>query len=158
MPYTNLLPSFNENDKNHILDNIEVIFSKMPFLIAATGKEKQARLKMGEKVGPFMRKCLQLAENNSGYLPDIFSMQDFATKVEVWELLKVIQPQINKLNEAINCTTLMLEKEGVNLGCFFYKSAMIASHQNVPGAPEVVNHLSSYFPASGTKGKRKNKV
>ena len=87
-------------------------------------------------------------------------MQDFATKVEVWELLKVIQPQIKKLNEAINCTTLMLEKEGVNMGCFFYKSAMNASHQNVPGAPEVVNHLSSYFPASGANGKkkRKNKV
>lgn len=61
MPYQNISAELKPDEKNAILDLIQQITDKLPFLINLTQEERIQIPKMGDKTVAFVEKALELA-------------------------------------------------------------------------------------------------
>ncbi len=157
MPYSKLLANIADASRDQLIANINQVQTDMPFLVLLTSAEKKKHLQLGKKAEPFFDKTVILAMGNPSILTDIFSVVDMQTRTNDLKAMRAIQTQVNKLNDAVNCTVIALEKENMRDGLYFYKLAQGAATQNVPGADAIVKALESMLPRTGKKRIKKEK-
>ena len=146
MPYANLKIGMTEVQKQAIINDINTIYNNMPYLILLTTKEKKQGMQLGNLAPTFLQRSLLLAKNNPNVVPSFIDMSDWGLDVQDHRSLCEIRTQLNKLQDAVNCTIIALEQEAMRVSLSFYKVAKSAETQGVMGASMIVEELSQMMP------------
>ena len=146
MPYANLKIGMTEVQKQAIINDINTIYNNMPYLILLTTKEKKQGMQLGNLAPTFLQRSLLLAKNNPNVVPSFIDMSDWGLDVQDHRSLCEIRTQLNKLQDAVNCTIIALEQEAMRVSLSFYKVAKSAETQGVMGASMIVDELSQMMP------------
>ena len=146
MPYANLKIGMTEVQKQAIINEINTIYNNMPYLILLTTKEKKQGMQLGNLAHTFLQRSLLLAKNNPNVVPSFIDMSDWGLDVQDHRSLCEIRTQLNKLQDAVNCTIIALEQEAMRVSLSFYKVAKSAETQGVMGASMIVDELSQMMP------------
>ena len=146
MPYANLKIGMTEVQKQAIINDINTIYNNMPYLILLTTKEKKQGMQLVNLAPTFLQRSLLLAKNNPNVVPSFIDVSDWGLDVQDHRSLCEIRTQLNKLQDAVNCTIIALEQEAMRVSLSFYKVAKSAEAQGVMGASMIVDELSQMMP------------
>lgn len=135
-------------DKDAVLQAIATIKTKLPFLIDLSPEERRALPKMGDKTNAFVLKALEVAQQNSDFLPRSFSVDEFATDVELYAELRSIALALAPLTELVDDTLLEVGSEAYASALVVYQYAKNAGQG--AGLDEVADELSKRFAKKAT--------
>ena len=145
MPYQNISAELKEDVKNEILNLIQQVTDRLPFLINLTPEERISLPKMGDKTYPFVSKALELAGQNPNLVPPYVSIEELKRDFGLSESLRPVLNAITSLSEKLSDTYLAVGSEAYVAALAFYNSAKSAAKSNVPGTDAVVNELGKRF-------------
>ncbi len=153
MPYQNLNFEIKPDEKSEIINLINQINQKLPFLINLTPEERINIPKMGDKTVAFVQKAIELAEQNPNLVPPYVNTSEMKRDFELSEVLREVLNLVGQLYEKLSDTYMAAGSEAYVAALQFYNSAKWASKSNVAGTDAIVNELSKRFAGQGkTKG------
>ncbi|SDD27997.1 hypothetical protein [Williamwhitmania taraxaci] len=135
--------------KKTILDEIDSIQSKLPFLINLKADDRHNLAKMGDKTLAFVTKGLDYAKQNPTIVPPFLDVTQFENEVNVVTDLSSIMKSIRQLLEKIDDTTMLAGSEAYASALVFYNAVKSASKVDVPGMKSIYEDLQTRFPGRG---------
>ncbi len=157
MPYQNLNFEIKPDEKNDIINLINQINQKLPFLINLTPEERINIPKMGDKTVAFVQKAIELAEQNPNLVPPYVNISEMKKDFELSEALREILNLVSQLYEKLSDTYMAAGSEAYVAALQFYNSAKWAAKSNVAGTDAIVNELSKRFAGQGKTKSQENK-
>ena len=145
MPYTNIDAYISEANRTTILQSLGLISSTLPFLVNLTPAERQALPKMGNLTQSFVSKALEIAANNSQFVPPYVDVDAMRKDYELAVAMQAIEMQTASLLEKLYDTRLAAGSEAYVTALTIYNSLKAASKINAPGAKALVAELSERF-------------
>ena len=145
MPYQNISAELKPDEKNAILDLIQQITDKLPFLINLTQEERIQIPKMGDKTVAFVEKALELAQQNQHLVPPYLNIDELRRDLELAKQLRDVLNKLAPLLEKVSDTYLAAGSEAYIAALAFYNSAKSAAKSNVPGTDYIVDELGKRF-------------
>lgn len=136
-------------DKDHILQLIQDIKAKMPFLVDLSPDEIGSLSKMGDRGLPFVRDAITAAEHDDNFLPRSFDVAAMRRDVDLLETLPPIIAAIAQLKELLNDTYLIAGSDAFAAALEVYAAA----RRNGTGEA-----LSESLRNMGRRFERKNKT
>ncbi|MFN8595174.1 MAG: hypothetical protein U0559_03200 [Anaerolineae bacterium] len=112
-----------ETDVAAILQAIDTIKSRLPFLIDLSPEERQALPKMGDKSQAFVRKALDLVQQDISFMPRSFEVEPMEQDVALFDSLQTVALALNRLTESVNDTLVVAGNEAYTAALVVYKSA-----------------------------------
>ncbi|MCX7610738.1 MAG: hypothetical protein N2043_04005 [Ignavibacterium sp.] len=157
MPYENISAELHDREVQEIIQLIQQIEQKLPFLINLTPEERHEIPKMGDKTVAFVQKALELAQQNPNLVPPYLDTNELKRDFELAIKLRTIFNAVSRLSEKISDTMLAAGSESYVAALSFYKSAKTAAKSNVPGSDIIVNELAQRFEKKSNQQKSSNK-
>jgi len=118
--------ALSQADRDAVLGAISTIKEKLPFLIDLTPEERKYLPKMGDKSQAFVRKALEVAQQNQDFLPRSFDVDEMRRDVELFEALYPALLAINQLQELLDDTVLEVGSEAYAAALVVYNGAKSA--------------------------------
>lgn len=115
--------SLSQADQQAVLDAINTIRTKLPFLIDLTIEERRFLPKMGDKSRSFVTDALTLAEQNTDMLPRSFDVAEMRRDVELSEAMRPIMTALTQLQELVEDTYLEIGSEAYTAALMVYNYA-----------------------------------
>jgi hypothetical protein len=112
--------TLSQADQQAVLDAINTIRTKLPFLIDLTIEERRFLPKMGDKSQAFVTQALTVAEQNPDILPRSFDVAGMRRDVELAEALRPIMTALTQLQELVEDTYLEIGSEAYTAGLMIY--------------------------------------
>jgi len=137
--------SLSEADKVEIQEAIATIKSKLPFLIDLTAEESKSLARMGDKSRAFVSKSLELAKQNSDFLPRSFDIDEMQQDLQLFEDLYPIAIALSQLSELISDTTAVAGSEAYGAARTIYNYAKNSGMGS--GLDSLVDDLGKRFKA-----------
>ncbi|HEX8068428.1 MAG TPA: hypothetical protein VF546_00655 [Pyrinomonadaceae bacterium] len=106
-----------------MLDAIQTIRQKLPFLLNVTPEERRTLPRMGDKSRAFVTQALAVAEQNEEMLPRSFDVREMRKDVELAQALEPVQTALAQLLELVEDTALAVGSEAYTAGLVVYQSA-----------------------------------
>jgi hypothetical protein len=110
-------------DKTEILQLIQDIKAKMPFLVDLSAAEIASLSKMGDRGQPFVRDAVTLAEQDDTFLPRSFDVAAMRKDVDLLEMLPPIIAAISQLKELLSDTYILAGSDAFTAALDVYGSA-----------------------------------
>jgi len=110
-------------DKTEILQLIQDIKAKMPFLVDLSAAEIASLNKMGDRGQPFVRDAITVAEQDDSFLPRSFDVAAMRKDVDLLEMLPPIIAAISQLRELLNDTYLLAGSDAFAAALEVYAAA-----------------------------------
>ena len=110
-------------DKDLILQLVQDIRDKMPFLIDLSVAEIAALSKMGDRGKPFVQDALTLAEQDDSFLPRSFDVAAMRRDVDLLEMLPSIITSVSRLKELLDDTYILAGSDAFTAALTVYGSA-----------------------------------
>ncbi len=140
----------NQTDLDEIRSAVELIQSKLTFLVNLTPLERQTYSKMGDKTVAFVQKSLEHAKENQNLVPPFMNLDEFKKDMNlIRNLSKVLRP-INQLSEGLDDTIMLAGHESYQAALIFYNSVKMARKMNIHGVDSVYDDLKERFPGRGS--------
>jgi hypothetical protein len=102
---------------------LETVRQKLPFLIGLDPEARRSLPRMGDKSRAFVRKCLEVANQNPGMLPRAFDLEEFGRDVALDEALLPIAESVRQLAEMIDDTNTAVRSDAYLAALMVYQSA-----------------------------------
>ena len=137
-----------------VMQAIQTIKQKMPFLLALTGEERRALPQPGDRGRAFIGKALEVATQNPSILPGFFSLEELRKDVELGNTLQPILMSLTQLQGMIEDTARVASSEAYTgaLNVYSYAKAS-GSAAALGGAVEELGKLfARRGAAAGGKG------
>jgi hypothetical protein len=115
--------SLNSERNAAIKTALETIYANLPFLIGLDAEERRGLPRMGDKSRAFVRKSLEVANQNPGMLPRAFDLEEFGRDVALDEALLPIAESVRKLSEMIDDTHTAVRSDAYLAALMVYQSA-----------------------------------
>lgn len=122
--------ALSDANRDTVLQLIQDIRSKLPFLIDLTIEERKSLPKMGDKSRAFVAQALTVAEQDDSYLPRSFDVAEMRQDVELTESLFPILTSVTQLAELVEDTYTLAGSDAYSAALVVYQSAK----QNGKGA------------------------
>jgi hypothetical protein len=122
---------------------VETIHQKLPFLIGLDAETRRAMPRMGDKSRAFVRKCLELANQNPAILPRGFDLEEFNRDVALDEAMLPIAQLIGQLAEMVDDTQTAVRSDVYLAALIVYRSAKLAGKGT--GLDGVIDDLARRF-------------
>jgi hypothetical protein len=116
-----------------------------PLLVNLTPKERNQRLKVGNKQFGLIMQLHRICELHPEFMPGIHSAAEFETKVRNLKELRKMQAALAVLEAAISDTLLVANDEALRISLDYYKGLKIAAKSNEPGAMELYQEVRANF-------------
>ena len=110
-----------------ILQTITSLQTQLPFLLDITPEERQALPKLGDKSKAFVAKALELATQNSGFLPKDFDVEEMRKDVQLYDDLSAIRQAMAKVFELIEDSWIVTGSEAYIAALTIYTYAKNSS-------------------------------
>ncbi len=134
-------------DVEAILEAINIIKQKLPFLISLRPEEKRALPKPGDKSRAFISKALEVATQNPDILPRVFNLEEMRKDVELSESLATVQLAMKQLHELIDSTVAVVNSEAYTAALSVYTLAKASG--KAAAMNKVLDDLGRRFARKG---------
>jgi hypothetical protein len=148
MPDNRISASLSQADRQAVLDALNTIRTKLPFLIDLSPEERKALPKMGDTGRGFVAQALEIAEQNPDILPRSFDVAEMRKDVELLDALLPVVTAFAQLNE-------LLDDSYVAVGSEAYAAALLV-YQYVRAAGKG-SALDAALDALGQRFARKSR-
>ena len=147
--------ALSPEDRQAVMEAIQTIRTKLPFLIDLDKDERASLPRMGDKSRAFVVKALEVAIQNSDFLPRSFDIEEMQKDVELFEAIYPIWQALTQLCELVDDTKVALGSEAYVAALLVYNYA-----KNTPqgaGLDNAIDDLGKRFArrsrqASGGNG------
>jgi hypothetical protein len=102
---------------------LETVSQKLPFLIGLDPETRRSMPRGGDKSRAFVRKSLEVANQNPWMLPRAFDLDEFGRDVALDEALLPIAELIRKLAEMVDDTHMAVRSDAYLAALTVYQSA-----------------------------------
>jgi len=126
MPDNRISATLSQADRQAVLDAINTIRTKLPFLIDLSPEERQTLPKMGDKSRGFVSQALEVATQNTDILPRSFDVEEMRKDVELLVALAPVLAALAQLNELVDDTVVAVGSEAYAAALLIYQYARAA--------------------------------
>ncbi|MDX6694922.1 MAG: hypothetical protein QOF02_2525 [Blastocatellia bacterium] len=113
-------------DITAVMDAINTIRAKLPFLLDLTIEERRFLPKMGDKSRAFVSQALEIAKQNPDILPRSFDVDEMRRDVELLSALQPLVIALSQLQELVEDTYLLVGSEAYAAALLLYHYARAA--------------------------------
>jgi hypothetical protein len=126
MPDNRISASLSAADRQAVLDAINTIRQKLPFLVDLTPEERRALPKMGDSSRAFVAQALEIAKQNPDILPRSFDVEEMGKDVEMLDALAPIRTSLMQVSELVDDTCVGVGSEAYTSALLVYQYARSA--------------------------------
>lgn len=126
MPDNRISAPLSQTDRQVMLDAINTIRTKLPFLIDLSPEERRTLPRMGDKSRGFVAQALEVAEQNPDILPRSFDVAEMRKDVELLSALSPVLAALSQLNELVDDTVMEVGSEAYAAALLIYQFARAA--------------------------------
>jgi hypothetical protein len=126
MPDYRISATLSQADRQAVLDAVNTIRQKLPFLVDLTPDERRSLPKMGDSGRGFVLKALELAEQNEDILPRSFDVAEMRKDVDLLDALQPILNALSQLSELVEDTHIAVGSEAYTAALLVYQYARAA--------------------------------
>jgi hypothetical protein len=126
MPDNRIDATLSPSDLTAIMDAINTIRTKLPFLLDLTKDDRHTLPKMGDKSRAFVSQALEVAKQNPDILPRSFDIEEMRRDVELSNALQPVAMAIAQLQELVDDTSLLVGSEAYTAALMVYQYARAA--------------------------------
>jgi hypothetical protein len=113
-------------DTTAVMDAIDTIRTRLPFLLDLSKEERRQLPKMGDKSRAFVQQALALATQNPNILPRSFDLEEMRRDVELADALQPIMVALGQLQELVDDTYIEVGSEAYTAALMVYQYARAA--------------------------------
>lgn len=151
MPTDNRISAtLSADDKAAIMAALDIIRTKLPFLVNLTPDERQSLPRMADKTLAFDQKCGTYMTARPELVPSYVNVPELGKDRDLANDLNDIARVIGQLAEGVSDTTMLALSEAYMADLSFYQSVRQAAQRGVVGADTIYNDLSTRFPGRPT--------
>lgn len=99
MPDNRISASLSQADRQAVLDALNTVRQKLPFLVDLSPDERRSLPRMGDKSRGFVSQALEVAEQNPDILPRSFDVAEMRRDVELLAALSPVLAALSQLSE-----------------------------------------------------------
>jgi hypothetical protein len=123
MPKNLVSATLSPQDRDEILAAIATIKTKLPFLLTLTPEESKSLPRLGDKSRALTAKALEIALQQSDFLPRALDIEEFQQDLALFEALYPITVALTQLAELVNDTTAVAGSEAYGAARIVYNYA-----------------------------------
>ncbi len=138
-------------DLQAVEDALNVLESKVPFLISLTKAEKKALKIMGDKSQPLAEKALEIAKANTALAPAYTDLAEMERDLASWKALRPSAARMYALCDRFDDTMASLGSDAVRAALDIYAQVQKAADRNVTGAKSALDTLKPFFERARQK-------
>jgi hypothetical protein len=135
----NLTPA----DREAVMKALTTIRQKLPFLIDLTSEDRRTIVKMGDKSRAFVIKALEVATQNSDFLPRSFDLEEMRRDLALYEALYPVLLSLTQLQELVDDTCMAAGSEAYTSALAIYNYAKASG--DVTGLDAVIDEMGRRF-------------
>lgn len=120
MPENRVTSILSSPDQQEVLEAINTIRAKLPFLIDLTPDERRTLPKMGDKSRAFVNQALTVAAQNTDILPRSFDVEEMRKDLYLLQQLEPIKVALTQLTELIEDTYMEVGSEAYSAALVVY--------------------------------------
>lgn len=133
-------------DKASVLEAINLIRTKLPFLVALSSTERRDIPKMSDKTLAFDEKCASYMFAHPELLPGYVDGDEVNRKRQLrLDLTEVLQ-NLQQLTSGVDNTLMLVSSEAYRADLAFYNNVRQAALREVTGAQTIYADLKQRFP------------
>jgi len=110
-------------DKTEILQLVQQIIAKMPFLVDLPAAQIASLTKMGDRGLPFVRDAITAAEHDDSFLPRSFDVAAMRKDVDLLEMLPAVIAAVSQLKELLSDTYILAGSDAFAAALEVYAAA-----------------------------------
>lgn len=123
--------TLSQDELNELTLQLTNLESALGFCLALTTEERQGLLKFGQVAQGFVDQALELARQDSSYMPSKFSVSEFEKDVTLLNQLLNVNTRMSRIQQKLKDTTLVVGSEA-------YKGALeVYKYAKLSGGPEL---------------------
>jgi hypothetical protein len=119
--------SLSAADRQAVLDAINTIRQKLPFLIDLSPEDRHTLPKMGDSSQAFVAQAIQVAEQNADILPRSFDVAEMRKDVDLLAALAPVRAALAQLSELVEDSYMAIGSEAYTAALLVYQYARAAS-------------------------------
>jgi hypothetical protein len=131
-------------DRQAIAQSIATIRERLPFLVDLVSNERSSLPKMGDKSRAFVAKALEVASQNTEFLPRSFDVEEMRKDLELYEDLASLVMTLAQLQDLVDDTCLVVGSEAYLAALTVYNYAK-NSGQSANGLEPLVKEMKQRF-------------
>lgn len=135
--------SLTDADQKALMDALQLIREKLPFLTDLTTEERRTLPRMGDKTRAFVERAAEVANQNQGILPRGFDLEEYRRDVALINAMRPFATAFGQLDELIDDTMMALGSDAYTASLLVYQSAKIARADE--GFDKVLDGLGRRF-------------
>lgn len=152
MPKANQISlTLSADDIKAVNDALNVLESKVSFLIDLTKDEKKALKIMGDKTQAFVEQSLQIVKNNAALAPNFVDVEEMQRDLDAWKTLWPTATRVLALADRFDDTMAALGSDAYRAALDIYAQLPKAADRNVAGAKSAHDMLKPFFEKAGQK-------
>jgi hypothetical protein len=143
--------TLNPADVQAVNDALDVLESKVPFLINLTKDEKKALKIMGDKSQPLAEQALEIAKANPALAPGFTDLAEMERDLATWKALRPAANRVVSLCDRFEDTMASLGSDALRAALDIYAHIQKAADRNVSGAKSALESLKPFFERARQK-------
>ncbi|MBT7468860.1 MAG: hypothetical protein HN692_00455 [Candidatus Cloacimonetes bacterium] len=133
-----------DESKTAVANAVQAVRDALPFLLDLTPDERRKMLALGDKSVAFVTKALELAIQNSDFLPGSFNVAEMRKDVNLYNDLHAMRGSIVQLQELLEDTIMQAGNEAYSAALLVYHYAK-ETRMHSDGLDELVDEMSKRF-------------
>ncbi len=139
----------SDQELAEVLQAIETVRQKLPFLVLLSPGEKKATPMLDEGRIPFALKALEYASRENAISPNPPLLQEAKKDLDIYNKLQSVVRELSRLHEMANDTRMLAGAELYQFARVTYKMAKISASLNIPGTKSIVDDLGRLYATQG---------
>jgi hypothetical protein len=141
----------SQQDLTDITNAINLISTKMPFLLGLDEDERKTLLKINNSNKTFSEDVVRVWPTVSNYLPAYLNKAELEKDLNLFNALDNVRILLESLTAKVTDTQIMAGNETYNVSLIAYRSIATAARSSQPGAQGAYDQLSPRFQKPSKK-------
>lgn len=140
---------FSDEDLNEVLQSIDTIRRKLPFLVKLSAAEKKATAMLDDGRTPFASKALDYASREASISPSPLLLDAANMDSNLFGKLQSVDRELTRLSEMVSDTRMLAGAELYEFARIVYKLSKISASIGTPGTQSIVDDLGKLYAGNG---------
>ena len=140
---------FSDEDLNDVLQAIDTIRQKLPFLVKLSPGDKRTTAMLDDGRAPFATKALDYASREVSISPNPLLLLEAKLDSNLFGKLQTVDRELARLSEMVADTKMLAGSELYEFARVVYKMAKISASLKVPGTQSIVEDLGKLYADNG---------
>lgn len=140
----------SEEALNEILQAINTIKLKLPFLVKLSIDDKKKTAMLDDGRIPFASKALDYASREPSISPNPLLLTEAQTDNNLFVKLQKVDRELARLSEMVSDTRMLAGAELYEFARIVYKMSKISASLDVPGTKSIVDDLGKLYAGNGS--------